>query len=196
MHPDVSLVLEGACGTGKTSLARSLSAQLGVPIYRPFRGSAEHIEPRYVADMQDLGLSINDWQEDVYVADVLANLKPQAILDRSMLSALTWNAQRNEPIDQRSRRRVLRLWTERMVAWGATLVLVTCNDQTRRMRSPNRGGSWEAAGLAQVATEVGSLAPMMPIWSVSTDVATAETLATALAVRITHGASSPLITNF
>lgn len=195
MHPDVCLVLEGACGTGKTSIARVLSDVLGAPIYRPFRGKAEHIDPRHVADMQDLGLSINDWQEDVYVADVLANLKPQAILDRSMLSALTWNATRSEPIDKRSRRRVLRLWTERMVAWGATLVLVTCNEQTRRMRQPDRGGSWEAIGLAAVAAEVAQLAPMMQIWVVSTDVADSATIANAIVSKQVYGLSSPLITN-
>src|SRR6266699_6927900 len=93
------VIIEGGCGRGKTTLAKELSRITAVPLYRPFRGTSEHITPvmmeRY---RQDLGLNINGWEEDLYVADMLATVSASVILDRSMPSAIAYNEASDGPL--------------------------------------------------------------------------------------------------
>lgn len=181
------LILEGASGVGKSTLARALKDITGAPIYRPFRGNDEHISPLNVARMQDLGLSVNGWQEDLYTADLLSVVTSQGvILDRSMPSAMAWNEVSSDALDQRTRRTVLRMWAERIVAARAVLVLVECAEATRKERSPERGGAWEQHAIIKAMREACHEAPLS-IWMVHTDQHQIESLARALAVKAIHG---------
>jgi cytidylate kinase len=184
------VVLEGGSGVGKSTLAKALAVITGIPVYRPFRGKDEHISPAVIRDMQNLGLSVNNWQEDLYTADILSVVTSDVILDRSMPSAMAWNEVSSDALMLAHRRAVLRLWAERIVASRAALVLVVCDEATRRERSPTRGGEWETAGIRKAIVDAVAVVPALEHWQVNTDSSTPEAIADALARRIINGTRS------
>lgn len=190
------IVLEGGSGVGKSTLAKALNAITGVPVYRPFRGKSEHIPAETVKDMQDLGLSVNGWEEDLYTADMLSVVNSDVILDRSLPSAMAFNSVSSCALDMRTRRAIIRLWAERIVAARAVLVLVTCDAQLRQSRSPDRGGDWEVDGIRKAVIEAHREAPLpgLDVWSVDTGRATAAALAQCVARRAIGGHESSFIT--
>jgi len=187
------IILEGGSGVGKTTLARALGTVTGVPVYRPFRGKDEHINPQTVAAMQDLGLSVNGWEEDMYTADFLSVVSASVIVDRSMPSAMAFNAVSSCALDARSRRTILRLWGERIVAARATLVLVVCSEALRAERSPARGGIWETKGIADAILEACQIVPGLPVWRVDTGKMTTDALAQVITRRVILGAPSSFV---
>lgn len=186
------LILEGPSGAGKTTLAKELKSITGVPIYRAFRGTDERINPKMVADMQDLGLSVNGWQEDLYIADLISVINSDVILDRSMPSSMAWNEVNSDALGERERRAVVRIWSERIVAARAIVVLLGCDEAERHGRSPERGGVWEWSGIVKACREASHAANVI-IWHVDTSKHPALDLAHALARRAVHGYQSPMI---
>jgi thymidylate kinase len=189
------VILEGPSGVGKTTLARALSDITAAPVYRAFRGANERIDTHTVQAMQDLGLSVNGWEEDLYIADLMAAVNTSVILDRSMPSGLAWNEAASCALLPGQRRAVVRLWCERIVAARASLVLLTCAEQTRLSRvGPERFGDWELTGIRKAVDEIAAQAPAIPIYSVNTDRIAPADIAQALARRIIHGVRRAFIT--
>lgn len=188
-------ILEGGCGVGKSTLARALGVITGVPVYRPFRGQDEHISQQTIRHMQDLGLSVNGWEEDLYTADFLSVVHSDVIIDRSMPSALAYNEVSERALEASQRRAILGLWAERIVAARAIVVLVVCNEDERKRRSPSRGGAWECDGILNVISEAAYLAPKpgFAVWRVNSGRATPEALAQVLARRAIGGHRSSFI---
>jgi hypothetical protein len=190
-HP--RFIVEGACGVGKSTLARALANEVGAPVYRPFRGTNDHIPDFVVRQMQDLGISVNGWEEDLYTADLMANVPFPVVIDRSMPSAMAWDAVRSEPLEPRNRRAILRLWAERIVAARAILVLVACDAQTRLKRCPDRGGDWEVEGIRAAIREAWNEAPGLVVWTVRTDFLLPEVIALDLNKKYRFGKSVPSV---
>ena len=193
------VIIEGPSGVGKTTLARELAAVTAAPVYRAFRGADAHINARTIHAMQDLGLSVNGWEEDMYIADLMATVNASVILDRSMPSGLAWNEASSCALLPGQRRAVVRLWCERIVAARASLVLLTCDAETRRRRvSPERFGDWEAVGISKAVQEVlvyrASHRADLTMLSVNTDRIDPADIAQALARRIVHGVRRAFIT--
>jgi len=186
------LILEGGCGSGKTTLARALHAITGVPIYRPFRGKDEHISQYTINAMQDLGLSVNGWEEDLYTADFLSVVHSDVIIDRAMPSAMAYNEVSSCALAVRDRLTILRLWAERIYAARATVVLVVCDERVRAERSPQRGGEWELHGISRAVNDALAQAPF-PVWRVDTGKASSEALAQVIARRAIGGHRSSFI---
>lgn len=196
------LILEGGSGVGKSTLARALATLTGVPVYRPFRGDAEHISSATVRMMQGLGLSVNGWEEDLYTADVLSVLSSDVIIDRSMPSAMAHNEVSSCALDAHARRTILRLWAERIVKARAVLVLVACEEMTRvsRIEAARIGSSdyeWEVNGIVkavrEAVREVPLTMPGLEVWRVNTSTTSATVLADALARRAYTGRPSTRI---
>lgn len=106
------IVLEGVRGTGKTEAAKRLSERYNAPIVRPFRPTLAHHhsgDSTVEQELKALGVPVNTYVEDMYVADILSTIiqhTPSAhfVLDRSMGSAI---AHRSCPEDDGA---VLRVW--------------------------------------------------------------------------------------
>lgn len=85
------VVLEGLNGVGKTTYARALAETFGAPILRAFRPSIDHHHTgasETEQHLRSLGVPVNTHVDDMYVADILAQLRPSnVILDRSLPSA-------------------------------------------------------------------------------------------------------------
>lgn len=85
------IVLDGPNGTGKSALARALSARRGWPVYRAFRrSSGEHFDGELRERLRGLGIPVNTYVDDMYVADALFTTKCSAILDRSLPSGIAY----------------------------------------------------------------------------------------------------------
>lgn len=185
----MKLIIEGACGRGKSTLAKELALITAVPVYRPFRGFSEHITVADATKMQDeLGLSINGWEEDIYIADFLANVNASVILDRSLPSALAYNEVSTRALLARQRRMVVDLWTERMHAARATLLILRGSEEVRAKRSPMRGGKWEDLGIEAAVREIKERTnwPFQILYA-NTDVVAADVLAATVARFLTLG---------
>lgn len=85
------IVFEGTNGVGKTAYAKMLSTMLKAPIYRAFRrpGAEHHTDD--VPRMEELGLPVNTYVEDFYMADFARIIDHEVILDRSLPSAIAYD---------------------------------------------------------------------------------------------------------
>lgn len=190
----MKVILEGGCGRGKTTLGNELALLTAVPLYRPFRHT-DHISKEQMDAMrQEIGLSINGWEEDLYVADFIANVQCSVILDRSMPSALAYNEASSNPLSFTQRQAVLELWAQRITAARATLVLLVGSETVRKKRSPTRGGQWEEDGIKQAIREAIVLGHGIgdPV-TINTDNCEPDKAALALARYATWGYPHPLI---
>lgn len=111
------LILEGLEGTGKTATGRLLSERWGVPLYRAFRAGDEHWGQGSPNErrVRSFGVDLNSHVEDMYAADLLSVFKVDAILDRSMPSALAYGVAERKlfPEDAEA---ILAWWLERLSA--------------------------------------------------------------------------------
>lgn len=89
------VILEGTNGVGKSTYASALSDRLAAPIVRPFRddsgchwghGNTE----RFQMLRDELRIPVNTHVDDMYVAEFLATFQVDAILDRSVPSAVAY----------------------------------------------------------------------------------------------------------
>lgn len=92
------VILEGLNGTGKSTYAGLLEAELGLTRCRPFRGGDHSLhwgaekgaERELLTQLQGYGVPVNTHVDDLYVADFLRTFKVGAILDRSLPSAIAY----------------------------------------------------------------------------------------------------------
>jgi thymidylate kinase len=120
------LVLEGPCGSGKSTLAKALCAKLGWPMYRAFRRDPNDHTPGRTAELlRDAGLPLNTWMEDMFAADLLAQVKSNVILDRSLPSGLAYDeATLSSRLSERQRVGIAVEWGSLMRQARAFLVKV------------------------------------------------------------------------
>lgn len=92
------VILEGVNGVGKSTYARALEAELGWPMYRPFRRDPDnHWTGIELDNLRQLQIPVNTFVEDACAADALVQLKASAIMDRSMPSALVYAKVEGQP---------------------------------------------------------------------------------------------------
>lgn len=104
------IVLEGINGVGKSTYAIAIRKRLGAPIVRPFRPSPDthwdQHEGEVGAALRELGVPINTFVDDLYVADMIRMLNPpHAVLDRGMPSSVAYGRLKDEE------------WTKSGVDW-------------------------------------------------------------------------------
>lgn len=106
------IVLEGLNATGKSSVAEQLHGDWGYPIIRLFRCcSDDHLDGSRVEHLRSLGIPVNTYVEDAFVADFLVRTGAHATLDRSMPSGLAY-ALVEDRIDSEQVGPLMRLWCD------------------------------------------------------------------------------------
>ena len=126
------IILEGAHGSGKTTLAVRLGMVTRWPVYRPFRAVGIHSDSE--RESAAAFLSLNTWREELFEADLLSVLWPRGgiILDRSMPSGLAYDSK----LSPHDRLAILRLWASRMkAARNAVIILVETAAETAKQRA-------------------------------------------------------------
>lgn len=109
------IIMEGANGGGKTSYARALSGLLDAPLYRAFRRpGADHHNGNDMERLQNLGVPVNTWMDDMYLADLSRIIGNEVIVDRSMPSAVVY-----EIVQRQGTMRVD--WVHYMTEWERLL---------------------------------------------------------------------------
>lgn len=89
------ICVEGVNGVGKTTYAKKLAEHYGCKIYRPFQYDRTDLHwDRNNGDskeyLESIKIPVNTHVEDMYAADVIAALGSDAILDRSVPSAIAY----------------------------------------------------------------------------------------------------------
>ena len=135
------LVIEGGVGSGKSRLTKELAKLFPAPVYRAFRGPEDGHNPgKGEPSLALLPLHVNSWHEDLYAADAFSITKPDAVLDRSMPSALAYeewshdNREVHTLQDERQRQVALHLWKVRMEKAGAAICLMETDSATATKR--------------------------------------------------------------
>lgn len=130
------IILEGVNGTGKSEAAKLLSSITGMPIWRPFRTSPDihwnHNDDDIGRTLRELGVPLNTFCDDLYVADALRTLRDSSvILDRSMLSAFAYSALQGESWikDAEVSDWVWRYWEESLLLRGNDVLVVYLRTQ-------------------------------------------------------------------
>jgi thymidylate kinase len=101
------IVLEGVNGSGKSEVGKALAAELKAPLWRPFRPNPEthwdarlggqHNQGEVGENLRALGVPLNTFCDDLYVADALRTLRPEhVILDRSLPSSIAYGRVQGE----------------------------------------------------------------------------------------------------
>lgn len=156
------IVLEGPSGVGKTTLMRAIQKHIEWPAYRAFRSARDGHQPGSSEGwLSKLNVPVNTWQEDLFAADLLSVVKSNVILDRSMLSALTYEEMGVGSVTglgPRERSGALGLWARRMVLGGGLIVMMrapvrVCFERSKRFTlehiEQERRLLWEYALKAQ-----------------------------------------------
>ncbi len=101
------IILEGCNGVGKTTYAKMLSHILDAPVYRAFRNGE-----RYDGDLErarSLGIPVNTYVDDMYMADISRVISNEVILDRSLMSAVAYDGGMSL------------IWEKRLADWSERL---------------------------------------------------------------------------
>jgi thymidylate kinase len=135
------VIIEGLEGTGKTTQALRLCERTGAVLYKPFRGDhSKHWGDGTESELLKLGIPVNSYVEDMFMADALATFKNQdAVLDRGMPSAYAygmWHAGfRSESIAAQ----VFNFWLNYLAKRSdASYVYLKCDPAIAEQRSPGR----------------------------------------------------------
>jgi hypothetical protein len=123
------VVVEGPSGSGKSTVIQQLKRYFDWPVYRPFRTvSHDHAPGQLEPALGILKVPTNTWMEDVYVADAIMGLGSSAYLDRSMPSALAYDAMgKGTGLTENERVLAMSLWARRMVAANALVIQLMCH---------------------------------------------------------------------
>lgn len=135
------IILDGLEGTGKSTAAQILSDAWGLPIYRAFRADPhEHWDGRTGLKqfLCDLRVPVNTYVEDLYVVDLLATIGGDAILDRSMPSAVAYGTLHND-WSAAEAERGFKYWAWRLTQRSDVhYIYMNCNNHVASTRSPGR----------------------------------------------------------
>ncbi len=94
------VILEGANGVGKSTYAHELELGDGLRLYRAFRrgntelhwGAKEGGEEAVRTQLEALGIPLNTYIDDLYLADFIQSFSLDAVLDRSLPSAIAYDS--------------------------------------------------------------------------------------------------------
>lgn len=103
------IIFEGCNGVGKTTYAKELGRILEAPVYRAFRGDQALHYQGELENARSLGVPVNTFVDDMYVADLSRVLRNEVILDRSLPSAVAYNGM------------VSPIWAARLEEWDSRL---------------------------------------------------------------------------
>jgi deoxyadenosine/deoxycytidine kinase len=138
------IVIEGTEGTGKTTLAKALSAKHDAIIYRAYRDDNEvRLTESDARRWRYLGFHINSYQEEINTMDLLRALsrgrqKPRLILDRSMPSALAYHELLNgTPESTWVYEQVWAEWYKRAIDCDVRMVRLTADPIAVMKRRPD-----------------------------------------------------------
>lgn len=131
-----SIIVEGPSGSGKSTVLRCFNEMLGWPVYRAFRSNSnQHTPGEHEPSLKRLGVPVNTWMEDLFVADVLQTTKSHVLLDRSMPSALAYECLgMGTGLDANHRLMALGAWCRRIKEAGTLVIQLraTLAECTRR----------------------------------------------------------------
>lgn len=146
------LMLEGANGTGKTTLAQALSQRWSVPLYRVFKTQAPNTHAPdglvvkteadgTLAQLASLGVELNSHVEELFLIDFLSVFKPSAIMDRGMPSAIAYGREQVRlGIRQATDWEVAwDIWEERASGAGVVYVWLTAPHPVAKARCLEQG---------------------------------------------------------
>lgn len=93
------VIVEGANGVGKSTYAHELES-CGLTLYRAFRrgntelhwGAKEGGEEVVRGQLEALGIPLNTYIDDLYLADFIQSFKLDAVFDRSLPSAIAYGS--------------------------------------------------------------------------------------------------------
>lgn len=135
------VILDGLEGTGKSTAAKIMSEAWGLPVYRAFRtNSSEHWagDTQLEQLLRDLRVPVNTYVEDLYVADLLATIGGDVILDRSMPSAVAYGTLHNDWSDAEAERG-FEYWVQCLAQRDDVYyIYMICHDWVASTRSSGR----------------------------------------------------------
>src|SRR5690349_11265365 len=128
------IVIEGGHGSGKSTFGQMLSDRTGLPLYKTFKKPNGEKKTGFDT-LQKIVPYMNTWLEDLFIVDIMETTGGDAILDRSMISALAYDnlASRGKcpfpypvpPLRQEQRDEILRYWLDKFHAMKGVLIHVT-----------------------------------------------------------------------
>jgi hypothetical protein len=105
---------------------------------------------------------VNTWVEDLFLIDVLATLKPNLILDRSLPSGLAFSSRQPPGCPEAERDAAAALWAKKAEQADVKLVHLWASDETRALRG-GRNIGWEGQAVADEVKRVKSAG--LPVFS-------------------------------
>jgi thymidylate kinase len=133
------LVLEGAEGTGKTSLATALVERHGFVSYRTMAWKDGRQSPHQLSVWRERGVPVNTFVDDIYAADLLACLASniglawtsRIVLDRSMPSGVAY-----APEGPQAHAQAVAWWARTLTPIGGRIVLLDAPVENLLRRLP------------------------------------------------------------
>lgn len=141
------VVLEGLNGVGKSACAKLLQDQLHAPIVRAFRGGGEstHLgreDSNLQSKFRAIGIPANTFVDDIYTADLLAQIGVNAIMDRSMGSAIAYGMLYGDISSPRRAKQLLSVW-ERLISGAPGSVLYVYMKARPEVRKQRCKARWQ-----------------------------------------------------
>lgn len=127
------VILEGARGTGKTTLGKAIKELTGWPLFKGFYSGVGHNPGEHDPRIAQLKLPIKSWVEDMFFADLLATAKPNIIMDRAMPTGIAYTEMSAE-----DKHAALGMWADRMRAAEAKIILLHAGPEACDMRAADR----------------------------------------------------------
>jgi thymidylate kinase len=116
-------MLDGVNGAGKSTYAYLLKEKLGINICRVFRSADKKLHwgstgEELRKELTELKIPINTHADDIFMADFMASFQVDAILDRTIASAIVYGRTYNQfdgwYTEKTIARRLLDFWTSLM----------------------------------------------------------------------------------
>ncbi len=140
------IIVEGANGAGKSTYAHVMESD-GMTLYRAFRrgdtdlhwGAKEGGEETVRGQLEALGIPLNTFIDDLYLADFIQSFKMNAVLDRSLPSAIAYDSL--ELLNGASASQLLETW-QRMMERALSPVLYVWFKATYKVAKARTEGRW------------------------------------------------------
>jgi hypothetical protein len=151
------LVVEGINGSGKTTLCKSLSKYTSWPILRAFRRPGRNFQEQ-VAKLQSIGVPVNTYVEDMFMAEALGTTKANVILDRSLPSGIAYGVLNGDFQEDDPRlKHWVELWQESLLVGGGKVGYIYLGCTRKESKERCLHGKFPLAGKEEwwtVATQL------------------------------------------
>jgi thymidylate kinase len=128
------LLFEGVNGVGKTTYIRQVEKRTGWPSYSAFRGVADKYDSSMLDELARLGIPVNTFIDEMYMADLVRATGINLIVDRSFPSAVAYD----EVFDQGTfvdREATEKIWLDLVKEAGMLYVWLCAPYEVTRIRS-------------------------------------------------------------